>query len=136
MRLKIIEVPRRPPWPWWAVALVLVWAGLGAAAIGLSQLAHRQVHLCLFKRLTGVPCPTCGATRALMLLSAGRIAAAWQMNPGLLSVMFLLLLALLARLCLGRAVKVRLGRVERRAAWAIAIALFALNWAYVILWVG
>jgi Protein of unknown function (DUF2752) len=36
---------------------------------------------CAFKGLTGIPCPTCGSTRALLCLSQGKLAAALAMNP-------------------------------------------------------
>lgn len=36
---------------------------------------------CAFKGLLGVPCPTCGSTRAVVHLSHGEIASALAMNP-------------------------------------------------------
>ncbi len=36
---------------------------------------------CVFKALTGIPCPTCGSTRSLVLLSHGHIVPALFMNP-------------------------------------------------------
>jgi hypothetical protein len=36
---------------------------------------------CGFKTLTGVPCPTCGSTRAIVHLSHGDVASAFFMNP-------------------------------------------------------
>lgn len=36
---------------------------------------------CVLKGLTGVPCPTCGSTRALVHLSHGDIVLAFLMNP-------------------------------------------------------
>jgi hypothetical protein len=37
--------------------------------------------LCLFKRMTGVACPSCGATRALLALLHGEIGNALYINP-------------------------------------------------------
>jgi len=36
---------------------------------------------CVLKGITNIPCPTCGCTRALVLLAHGAIAAALAMNP-------------------------------------------------------
>ena len=53
----------------------------------LALLAARLVPIasivpsCAFKGLWGVPCPTCGSTRAVVHLSHGEIAAALAMNP-------------------------------------------------------
>lgn len=37
--------------------------------------------LCLFKNVTGVPCPACGSTRATILLLHGDIKGAVLLNP-------------------------------------------------------
>ena len=37
--------------------------------------------VCLFKRVTGIPCFSCGATRSLILLLEGNIKDAFYMNP-------------------------------------------------------
>jgi hypothetical protein len=36
---------------------------------------------CAFKILTGIPCPTCGATHSVVHLAQGEISAAFIMNP-------------------------------------------------------
>lgn len=36
---------------------------------------------CLFRRLTGIPCPGCGMTRAFAHLAKGEWAAAWTNHP-------------------------------------------------------
>ncbi|NUO78935.1 DUF2752 domain-containing protein [candidate division KSB1 bacterium] len=48
--------------------------------------------MCLFKNLTGVPCPSCGMTRAFLFLGHGRILQASALNPLALPVALLLLL--------------------------------------------
>lgn len=60
---------------WSAVALVAVVATALALASGMPE------PQCLFKAATGWPCLTCGTTRALHALAAGNVAAAWRMNP-------------------------------------------------------
>jgi Flp pilus assembly pilin Flp len=36
---------------------------------------------CVFKALTGLPCPTCGSTRSITHLSHGDFSSAFVMNP-------------------------------------------------------
>ncbi|MBQ1973783.1 MAG: DUF2752 domain-containing protein [Paraprevotella sp.] len=48
---------------------------------------------CLFKNVTGIPCPACGTTRAIILIVNGRLWQSLLLNPlGLLAyvVMFIL----------------------------------------------
>jgi hypothetical protein len=49
--------------------------------------------LCIFKRMTSIPCPACGTSRSVMLLTEGSFAKAAQMNPlGYLVVLGLVIL--------------------------------------------
>ena len=38
-------------------------------------------HVCLIKNVTGYPCPSCGTTRAVILLSKGELLQSAQQNP-------------------------------------------------------
>jgi len=40
-----------------------------------------EVVFCPFRRLTGLPCPGCGMTRAFWALSGGRLREALTFNP-------------------------------------------------------
>ncbi|MFO7635706.1 MAG: DUF2752 domain-containing protein [Clostridia bacterium] len=40
-----------------------------------------DASLCVFKRATGLPCPSCGMTRAYIALFQGRFAEAFSMHP-------------------------------------------------------
>jgi len=37
--------------------------------------------VCMLRRMTGMPCPTCGATRSLRALGQGEVAAAVRFHP-------------------------------------------------------
>ena len=136
MKAKLVKVRRRPPWPAWAIALVLGWLATVGAAVWLMLKHHTHVELCLFKRLTGYPCPTCGSTRGVLHMLRGDVPAAWTFNPLLFTVLAVAAALLVVRVAFGRAVRVHLTRAEQRLAWIVGIALVLLNWAYVIVWVG
>ncbi|RZJ36020.1 MAG: DUF2752 domain-containing protein [Flavobacterium sp.] len=40
-----------------------------------------NLHLCFFKSITGIPCPSCGTTRSVSSLVHGDLVGAIQMNP-------------------------------------------------------
>jgi hypothetical protein len=136
MRITVVHVSRRPPWPPWAVFIVALWAAVGCAVIWLSVSQNRPVELCLFKWLTHIPCPTCGITRGTWHLVHGRIIQAWLCNPLMFSIGMVLLVVIGMRVFFARALRFSFARYERIIAWILAaISLFA-NWAYVIIYVG
>ena len=69
-------------------APLLLWVGAGAAAL-LLFLAAGWVGLpggplytvCAFRRLTGIPCPGCGLTRAMAALARGELLLALHFHP-------------------------------------------------------
>jgi len=69
----------------------------GYAWIGFHLLYHPREEntfvLCLFKYTTGIPCPSCGTTRSLLLLLEGNIADAVLINPlGIIAAISLLVI--------------------------------------------
>src|SRR5689334_14229058 len=66
-----------------------LWASLalaGLALLALGQVSSQfeipfQVTVCPLKHITGIPCPTCGGTRALKALGHGAVLAALRWNP-------------------------------------------------------
>ncbi len=76
---------------------VLLRLGVGASAVALAAigLAHACFGLeplllsdwlpgCVFRTLTGLPCPGCGMTHALLLLTQLRIAESFAAHPAAL----------------------------------------------------
>ena len=95
----------------------------------LTQLAA-MAPACTFRELTGVPCFTCGSTRAVLSLKAGEVLRALDFNP----------LTALGSLCFvagGLAApwllpKTAGWRLPKRWTWIVA-GVFVLNWVYLIL---
>ncbi|MGB2808563.1 MAG: DUF2752 domain-containing protein [Sedimentisphaerales bacterium] len=135
MKINVVHVCRRPQWPVWAVIVVLGWLALGGAAVWLSSYHDRVVSLCLIKRVTGLPCPTCGLTRGVLSLLSGEPGPAWLYNPLLFSVLALFIAVTGIRILFARGLRIRLTGTERAIAWLLAAILFAANWAYVIFYV-
>jgi len=103
---------------------------------GLAWLRGCGVSVCLFHRLTGLPCLTCGATRAAAAILAGDLAGALRLQPlaliggGGACVGFAVYsFFLVVRRCV---VCVRLTRKEWRFFAATALALAILNWLYLV----
>mgnify|MGYP003493396509 FL=1 len=129
--MRLVARPGAPP-------LGLVFGGiglLGAVAVGLLRLDRLPLTLCVFKGLTGLPCPTCGSTRTLGRLAALDFAGAWSQNPlasaaafGVAAWALADLVLLPRRKALGLEVDPRLGLALR---WG-ALLLFLANWVYLV----
>ena len=117
--------------------LALLWLAAAASALALRPLwlaIAPFLRPCVFRSLSGIPCPTCGTTRAAAAFLYGDIAAAFTANPlatamGLLFVVGapMAVLWTLARwpvpvLPTPIPMSVRIG----------AVALITANWIYVI----
>jgi hypothetical protein len=116
-------------------AILAACGGLLALAVGLLHLDRLPVSLCVFKAVTGWPCLTCGATRALGRLLAGDLAGALALNPLVAAAALAVLLwGLLDALLLtrGRALAVELGPGLVAFARLAALALAGGNWLYLV----
>jgi hypothetical protein len=116
----------------------IIYGTIALVAVGIAKALplEKLAPSCLFRSLTGVPCPTCGITRALMHFSRGEMAMALLQNPLFL---LLLMLTLLYGVVNSTAVLLRLPRVvvlltpfERNLLITAAGAVIAANWTYLI----
>ena len=121
-----------------APPLGAIFGGIGvlaAAAVWLLRLDRIPLTLCVFKGLTGLPCPTCGSTRALGRLFALDFAGALAMNPFTTLVAVLIAgwaVADLALLPRRRALKLEVPKAFAFALRVAALVLFLANWVYLI----
>lgn len=91
----------------------LIAASVALAAIVFFRLYQPPAEpplICVFRRLTALPCPLCGMTRALCAMAKGELAAAVSFNA-LSPLVFALMIAMIA------AAALRLAGLEFRAPW-------------------
>ncbi len=136
MKITLTPCPRTPAIPWWAAAILACWLAMVGVSEYMSHSSGTPVTLCLLKRTTGMPCPTCGSTRAVMNLLQGHVGQAIACNPMVCLAAVLIAVTLTLRLGFARKVHVELSRVEKRICWALIAAAVLANWAYVIRYVG
>jgi hypothetical protein len=108
---------------------------LATLAVGLLHLDRLPFAMCYLKLTTGLPCPTCGSTRALGRLFALDFAGALRMNPATTLGVFGLVLWAAADLALlpqRRALGVELSPRLSRALRAGAVIAVVANWVYLV----
>lgn len=113
-----------------AVMLPLVVYGVGHQ----SGWINATVGPCLLRVTTGVPCLTCGATSAVVALTAGRVREAVTANP--LVVVAIVGLQAWACWCVVATLwppcrrRIHLTPAARRRAWWLIGAALAANWVW------
>jgi len=72
----------RPPGPRLFSPTLAVLAGVGlAVSVLVAPEGLPGFDVCWFRRLTDLPCPACGLTRACCAIGHGRFAEAWRLHP-------------------------------------------------------
>ena len=108
---------------------------LGAVAVGLLHLDRMKLSLCYVKALTGLPCPTCGSTRAAGRLFELDLAGAFAMNPlATLAACAIVAWALgdLVLLPRRRALGIEIAPRTGTALRVGVVVAVVLNWAYLL----
>jgi hypothetical protein len=131
--MRIERVKRWPAVPRWALLLTAIYLSL----VGLWMLAGRsqageRPELCLFRRLTGWPCPSCGTTRSLMALANGELRQAIAYNPLAVTLCVAALGLLILRLGFRRRIVWITSPTSRRCVTAALILVVLANWLYVL----
>ena len=110
-------------------------AVLALIALRIMPIA-KYMPACVFKGVTGIPCPTCGATRSALFLSHGDLPASLGMNPlfsiVLLGAGFYFLYSTVAYLMNLPRIIVTLSAYEQRVARIGIIVIVMANWTYLL----
>jgi hypothetical protein len=129
MKLYWAPLPRQRPF-FLLVGSLLLTGGI----IGVLHLCG--VMLCPLKKYTGIPCFTCGSTRAVFALFHGEFKTAFLSQPLVISL--ILLLTPLAALYLytgfvqRRLPLLSLTMHEKRILFIFIFLLILLNWSYIL----
>jgi len=116
---------------------LLLWLGAGVTAVALFVAAGLVglpegpgFIVCAFRRLTGIPCPGCGLTRAMAALARGELLLALHFHPfaPLVLAEAGALWAGIGASVLGRPLQLPPRFLERVVVWQTA--------AFVALWLG
>ena len=98
----------------------------------LQERVHPYLPVCAFKRLTGLPCPSCGLSRSLQAAVEGDLSSSVAFHPlGLLlfSVVLLLFIHTLLRLLTGTRL-FTLSRQFLRRVFIFSIVLYLSVWVF------
>ena len=136
MKIKLVRSSRYPNFPLFAVIIVFVWLAFVCLATYINFKLDKFVDLCLFKRMTGYPCPTCGTTRGVLSLMQGKFLEAWLFNPMVFIIALFIFFNLLFKFIFAKKIKISFTKKEKKIAWLIAAILFFANWAYIIFYIG
>ena len=109
-----------------------MWLALLSAVVAMERAVGDDVVVCRFRALTGIPCPTCGSTRALLALGRGRVFEALTHNPLAVTAGVFGMAWLVARVGFGRRLSVSPAVRSRGHLWLAAAVLLLANWGYVI----
>lgn len=123
--------------------LLLISCAAGYAYLFYSMSAPEAGHgtLCLFKNITGIACPSCGSTRAVIALFQGRVYDSLSYNPFGLAIAAIMLISpvwVTRDLFLKQeSLFARYRQIEKwlvqPAVYLPAIMLVLINWAWNIL---
>jgi len=116
----------------WPLALGIVWTVLVGAFVLLKP-AGSDATLCVFRNVTGLPCPTCGSSRAALAVVQGRPLEAIAFNPFVTVAGALAITWLAVRVGFGRRIEIDLAPRYLMLVWVVIGALLGANWVYVIL---
>jgi hypothetical protein len=134
--MSVLRLERRDSWPrvpWPALVVVAAWLGLVVTFNTLNGITRSGATACALKTVTGVPCPTCGGTRAATHLAHGDVLAATAANPLVSLGLMAALVWVLLRVATGRSLVLAPSSPhQRRWLWAAGSAAFIANWAYVL----
>lgn len=113
---------------WWPVVVV---AGILLASSTMEWPARLPFTTCIFRNVTGLPCPGCGMTRGFVAMGHGRLAGAWAFNkisPGLYAFAWCFLAGAVACRVRPSLSRLKVPRRLQHIAYAVVLVLVMAAW--------
>ncbi len=132
MRPRLEPIDTLKPPPLWFILAYLAWAALIVGVHLVNTLTERELIICTLRRVTGVPCPTCGSTRAVEAALRGDFLSALFYNPLVIGILVVGGVVVALRFIAKRRFALVLSKRERLVAWALMLSVVGLNWWHVI----
>ncbi len=117
----------------------IIYGGVALSILGAVRLLPvlSFAPQCLFRNMTGFPCPTCGATRSVDHLAHGAIPAAFMMNPltaaGMLIAILFFFYSIITLLFKIPRFRIILRESESKAIRLGSVALLLVQWIYLLM---
>jgi len=134
---KLIFIDRKkaglavPAWPFLALSFFL----MGAGAFVVKKWLIFLIPPCGLHQMTGLPCPTCGASRMAFLFLEGNFRESLLVQPFLFMVLVFFTLWIVsgfAAFLFGKLMFVELSPFWQKYLWVPLVFLFLLNWVYLM----
>ena len=123
------DLRQRPSKIWGVVIL----SGILILVLLVPPFHEERFTICLFKNITGIPCPGCGMTRAFLFLGHGKIYEATMLNPSSLlafTIIIFLWINKAVYIATGKEVKVHLTHREKILIYLLSGFLMVAIWVY------
>lgn len=132
MKIGVRSISRWPRVPPWVIGFIGLWAAVILVARGVGFYTGTELDTCLFHRLTGHPCPTCGTTRGLFAMARGAWREAFLWNPLTMAGSVLGLVVMASRILTARTLAIDLSHSEKRNLAILGLIVLGLNWVWLI----
>jgi hypothetical protein len=132
MHVSLRPAPRWPRIPAWSIGFVALWALIVIIARIVEWRTGTDLDTCLFHRLTGHPCPTCGTTRGLLAMARGDWKRSFLWNPLTMGGAVLVFAGSIGRAITAKTITLQMSQRERRLFLTIFLVLLGLNWTWLI----
>lgn len=131
--MRIERACRWPTVPRWAIGIVIAYFSLVGLYVWVADATGANpASMCLFRRITGYPCPTCGSTHMILAAARGHLREAAGYNPLMFSLLVLAMVLLVVRIVLRRRIVWITSARSRRLFAATFLMAVLANWLYVL----
>ena len=115
-----------------AATVGTVWPADASVLPDTFSVPHDEDTICMLRRVTGMPCPTCGVTRSFQALGQGDVAASVRFHP--LGPLYALMLLVVLVRSAGIALRGRtwLEGAARVLVWSLPLVVLVTLGVYVV----